>query len=78
MVGGAWGGVLIRWGLGYAVHGYCFGYCVYVLAVKPMFIQTRLAVLDKFPSLKGEEEGRANSRARAFGAFSARRMPDNI
>eukprot|EP00414_Alexandrium_minutum_P009515 CAMPEP_0113822710 /NCGR_PEP_ID=MMETSP0328-20130328/2379_1 /TAXON_ID=39455 /ORGANISM="Alexandrium minutum" /LENGTH=56 /DNA_ID=CAMNT_0000790651 /DNA_START=103 /DNA_END=273 /DNA_ORIENTATION=+ /assembly_acc=CAM_ASM_000350 len=56
MVGGAWGGVLIRWGLGYAVHGYCFGYCVYVLAVKPSFISTRLAILDKFPRLKGKEE----------------------
>ena len=30
------------------------GYCIYVLAVKPTFIQTRLAVLDTFPSLKEE------------------------
>mmetsp|Transcript_182547 Transcript_182547/g.578443 ORF Transcript_182547/g.578443 Transcript_182547/m.578443 type:complete len:86 (+) Transcript_182547:56-313(+) len=52
MVGGAWGGVVIRWGVGYAFHGYCFGYCVYVLAVKPIFITARLALHDQFPSLK--------------------------
>ncbi|CAJ1432272.1 unnamed protein product [Effrenium voratum] len=51
--GGGFGGTAMRYVLS-VVHGYCFGYCVYVLAVKPMFISTRLAVLDRFPSLKEE------------------------
>jgi len=55
MLGGAWGGVFIRWGVGYAFHGFCFGYCVYVLSVKPAFITTRLALHDAFPSLKDSE-----------------------
>ena len=32
-VGGAWGGVVVRWGIGYAFHAYCFGYCVYALVL---------------------------------------------
>jgi len=50
MVGGAWGKVFIRWGVGYIFHGYCFGYCMYVLAVKPMAISSKLAIQDKFPN----------------------------
>eukprot|EP00439_Symbiodinium_sp_Y106_P050624 s746_g6.t1 len=38
--GGGFGGTAMRWALS-AIHGYCFGYCIYVLAVKPTFIQTR-------------------------------------
>ncbi|CAE7225194.1 unnamed protein product [Symbiodinium pilosum] len=52
--GGGFGGTVVRYGLS-LIHGYCFGYCVYVLAVKPTFIQTRLAVLDMFPSLKSDD-----------------------
>eukprot|EP00434_Breviolum_minutum_P045211 symbB.v1.2.040477.t1/scaffold7268.1/size12224/2 len=52
--GGGFGGTFMRYALN-AIHGYCFGYCVYVLAVVPTFTTTRLAVLDRFPSLKSEE-----------------------
>lgn len=52
--GGGFGGTAMRYALS-VIHGYCFGYCVYVLAVKPTFIQTRLAVLDRLPSLKSDD-----------------------
>ena len=35
--GGGFGGTAMRYALGW-IHGYCFGYCVYVLAVKPLYI----------------------------------------
>eukprot|EP00913_Durusdinium_trenchii_P011382 g10693.t1 len=53
--GGGFGGTALRYGLN-LIHGYCFGYCVYVLAVKPSFILTRLAIYDRFPSLKPAAE----------------------
>ena len=34
---GGFGGTFMRYALS-MIHGYCFGYCVYVLAVKPAFI----------------------------------------
>jgi hypothetical protein len=51
MVGGAWGGIFIRWGVGYVFHGYCFGYCTYVLAFKPLFLKYRLMIKQKYPAL---------------------------
>eukprot|EP00438_Fugacium_kawagutii_P021794 Skav213866 [mRNA] locus=scaffold728:24534:30199:+ [translate_table: standard] len=53
--GGGFGGTFMRYALS-AIHGYCFGYCVYVLAVQPSFIATRLAIYDRFPSLKPSDE----------------------
>jgi len=49
MVGGAWGGVVVRWGLGYAFHGYCFGYCIYVLGVEPWMVARGNDLKENFP-----------------------------
>ncbi|CAE8600426.1 unnamed protein product [Polarella glacialis] len=52
--GGGFGGTAVAWFLS-GLHGYCFGYCFYVLAVNPTFISTRLAIFEKFPGLKDSE-----------------------
>merc|ERR1712187_682189 len=56
MIGGAWGGVFVRWGVGYAFHGYCFGYCTYVLVCRPLMIETKNYLDEKFPSLMKSPE----------------------
>merc|ERR1719502_2300189 len=52
MIGGAWGGVVVRWGVGYVFHGFCLGYCTYVLAVKPSAIAMKNYVNEKFPEVQ--------------------------